>query len=163
MDGMPCFICSIETVFYMRNFYKLKSKHSNTLVPEFLKKICGGEDFISLSDADNEDGESVVCMECMGKINDYDAACTTKKRIEREFRVTLKRSNELRRTVECTNSVEVKVESLADEENTDDFGCDDPFDSEGVEPKGDESQKSVANSDRYWRSCGFNRIMYWFH
>lgn len=150
MDGLPCFICSIETVFYLRNFYKLKSKHSNTLVPEFLKTICGGEDFIPLSDVDNEDGESIVCMECMAKINDYDAACTTKERIEREFRVTLQRSKELRRNVDSVKSIEVKVESLADEENTDDAGCEYPF----AELKEDESQKSVESSDRYWGLVG---------
>lgn len=139
----------------MRNVSTLKSKHSETPVPEFLRKICGDDDFIAPGEEDATSGQSIICMECVRKIDDYDAACIMKERIEREFRVTLQRSKELQGNVEM---IEVKIESIA---NIADMSndCEYPSDLEGIEMKTDELHQSTTSSDcdedenRYSRTC----------
>lgn len=148
MDDLPCSLCNNKTVFYLRNFTKLKSKHSKTLIPVFLKIICG--DFISSASADvdeeNADSEQrTICVECMQKIDDYDAACITKERIEREFRIKLQRSREIHGNVESSvNLVVVKTECIEDVADTT-SDCEYLSDSQDTEIKTDDWEKSMTS------------------
>lgn len=166
MDDLPCSLCNNKTVFYLRNFAKLKSKHSKTPVHIFLRIICGDDDFISSASAvvddENSDSEQyTICVECMQKIDDYDAACITKERIEREFRIKLQHSREIHGNVEsCMNLVPVKTECIEDVANTP-SDCEYLPNSQDTEIKTDDWEKSMAspcsehevNDNRYICEC----------
>lgn len=119
MEALPCFACSNTNFSYLTNIPELKSKHSQTTVHELLKTICGGEDFISptsgnVGHGDSDSDQSVICIDCFDKINDYDAACILKERTEREFRDALQRRRESHECVENMNLLEVKIENIED-------------------------------------------------
>lgn len=145
MEERPCVICSNRTVLYLRNVSTLKSKHSETPVTEFLRKFCGDDDFIApafgVPGGENaKSQQSIICMECVKKIDDYDAACIIKERIEREFRVTLQRSKELHGNVQMN---EVKIESIADIS----IDCEYPSDSEGIEVNAGDGHRIITTSE----------------
>lgn len=115
MEAQPCFACSNTNFSYLANIPDLKSKHSQTTVPELLKIICGGEDFTLPTSDDvgyGDTDQSVICIDCLDKINDYDAACILKERTEREFRDALQRRRESHKSVESMNLLEVKIENI---------------------------------------------------
>lgn len=157
MEELRCFICTNKTVLYMRNINKIKSKHSELSLHDCLKIICGDDELMPPSEKSEEDAEckeSVICLECIEKINDYDAACIIKERIEREFRVSLQRSREVQRNVKSTNMIEVKVENIEDIVDTS-FGCEYSSDTDGTETKTDEWQNRIdgdENKSRYLQS-----------
>lgn len=72
-------------MFYCKNIYKLSSKHSETPICDFIIKFLGKE---STRLASNED-ENIVCTDCLDKIDEYDMACMTVERVERELRAAL--------------------------------------------------------------------------
>lgn len=152
MEELPCLICTVTTASYLRNFTKLNSEHSKTSVLEFLRVICGDDDFHTAADVNGEDAEceqSIICMECMEKINDYDAACIIKERIEREFRVNLQRSRALHRNVESPKVIEVKIENIEDIEDIVDtaFSYESPSESDGIEMEEDECRPNMASNE----------------
>lgn len=72
-------------MFYCKNIYKLSSKHSETPICDFINKFLGKE---SARVTSNED-ENIVCTDCLNKIDEYDLACITVERVERELRAAL--------------------------------------------------------------------------
>lgn len=90
MNPENCYICNETSVFYSRNLFKTKSKYSETRICEFIRKFLG--DYPSERDGvpvnDSENGHC-VCMECLGKIDEYDLSIMTAKRVERELRDVL--------------------------------------------------------------------------
>lgn len=90
MDPQNCYICNETSVFYSRNLFKTKSKYSETRICEFIRKLLDNypseREYTSISIGENE---HCVCIECLNKIDEYDLACMTVKRVEKELRDTL--------------------------------------------------------------------------
>lgn len=82
MEPENCFICNATSVFYSRNLYKTKSKYSETRICEFIRRFLGN--YPTERDCSN-DNEYCVCIECLRKIDEYDLASMTAKRMEREL------------------------------------------------------------------------------
>lgn len=70
-------------MFYCKNIFKLSSKYSETPICDFIVKFLGKETNRLC------DEENVVCSDCLTKIDEYDWACLTVERVERELRATL--------------------------------------------------------------------------
>lgn len=83
MDPLNCYICDNVSMLYCKNIFKLLSKHSETPINDFIVRFLGKETTRFC------DEENVVCCECLTKIDEYDLACLTVERVEREFRATL--------------------------------------------------------------------------
>lgn len=83
MEPQNCYICDNSSMFYCKNIFKISSKHSETLISEFIVRFLGKETN-RLCDEDN-----IVCSECLDKIDEYDLACMTVERVERELRAAL--------------------------------------------------------------------------
>lgn len=87
MDPQNCYICNATSVFYSRNLFKTKSKYSETRICEFVRKFLGNypseREYLAIS---NSESEHCVCIECLNKIDEYDLACMTSKRLEKELR-----------------------------------------------------------------------------
>lgn len=87
MDPQNCYICNTTSVFYSRNLFKTKSKYTETRICEFIQKFLGNypseREFIPINSNENE---HCVCIECLNKIDEYDLATMTAKRMERELR-----------------------------------------------------------------------------
>lgn len=83
-----CFICAEETLQPFRNLMQLTTKYSGTLIYKVVERFLGGD----LSDSAASLIASVICQECMVKLNDYDAAHTKAIIIQKEFTDLLKRN-----------------------------------------------------------------------
>lgn len=89
MDPQVCYICEITSVFYSRNLFKTKSKYSETRIYDFICKFLGKIPSARLRQRrqqSNEDSDDCVCIECLGKIDEYDLATITAQRVESELR-----------------------------------------------------------------------------
>lgn len=83
---MECYICNTPSDFYS-HLSKTFSTHSNTPISEFIDKIMG-----AASNENNVDwNDCIVCIECFGKIDEYDWAWQTVQRVENELREMLLR------------------------------------------------------------------------
>lgn len=144
MDELTCFICGIKTVFYLRNVAKKKSKHSETTILEFLRILCGDDEFTFCE-------QNIICMVCMEKINDYDAACLIKERIEREFRETLNRSEVLHTNSKYLKIADAKIECIDSIEGAADksYECEIVSDSEQMQANSDDRRTPhITNSEK---------------
>lgn len=87
MDPENCYICNATSVFYSRSLFKTKSKYSKTRICEFVRKFLGDypseRECVAVNGSENE---HCVCIECLNKIDEYDLAIMTAKRVERELR-----------------------------------------------------------------------------
>lgn len=88
MEPLPCYICHNSTELYQKNLYKTKSKYSETPIWDFLIKLTKGnvefEEYIV--DTATESLETcVVCTKCLQLIDEYDLACVTTQRIEKQL------------------------------------------------------------------------------
>lgn len=86
MNPDTCFVCNITSVFYVRNLMNAKSQHSETRLCEFIAKFLG--EFQS-NRLDNSLDDTLICFQCLNKIDEYDLACVTAQRIEKELREVL--------------------------------------------------------------------------
>lgn len=81
MDPQNCYICTMTSVFYSRNLFKTKSKYSETRIYDFICKFLG-----KLPSTRPTSKDDCVCIECLGKIDEYDLATITARRVEAELR-----------------------------------------------------------------------------
>lgn len=91
MDPQVCYICAMTSVFYSRNLFKTKSKHSETRIYDFICKFLGKIPSVrqrqrQSSSSTIVDNDDCVCVECLGKIDEYDLATITSQRVESELR-----------------------------------------------------------------------------
>lgn len=90
MDPQTCYICTITSVFYSRNLFKTKSKYSETRIYDFICKFLGKIPSVERQEhgnnSANENNDDCVCIECLGKIDEYDLATITAQRVESELR-----------------------------------------------------------------------------
>lgn len=86
MDPQICYICAVTSVFYSRNLFKTKSKHSETRIYDFICKFLGKSPSGLRLTATNNDNDNCVCIECLSKIDEYDLASITARRVEAELR-----------------------------------------------------------------------------
>lgn len=63
-----CYLCNKETIDFQSNFARIRSKHSNTPIREFIVKFLDG--FESERNLDNE--TNAICIECLDQISVYD-------------------------------------------------------------------------------------------
>lgn len=83
-----CFVCAEETLQYFRNLMELATKYSGTPVYKLIERFLEGD----LSENAPSLTASVVCQECVVKLNDYDAAYTKALIIQKEFTDLLKKN-----------------------------------------------------------------------
>lgn len=76
----------MTSVFYSRNLFKTKSKYSETRIYDFICKFLGKLPSARLVNIENTDNADCVCIECLGKIDEYDLATLTAQRVEKELR-----------------------------------------------------------------------------
>lgn len=120
MNPLNCYICDKKSVFYCKNIYKLTSKHSETLICDFIRKFLDNQ--LSRRPDDTE-SESIVCIECLNKIDEYDLACITVKRVEKELREILLRTESLHASsssgaqIECINVDKIETCEIAMDTN----------------------------------------------
>lgn len=86
MDPQNCYICNTTSVFYSRNLFKTKSKYSETRICEFIRKFLGNYPSERELISNSNENEHCVCIECLNKIDEYDLATMTAKRMESELR-----------------------------------------------------------------------------
>lgn len=103
MEPNNCFICNTISVFYNRDLFKTRSKHSQTRICDFICEF-NGKLLLEENDWDN----LVVCIECLGKIDEYDFANLTAKRIANELRKLISRTKDqivVTEDVQCHNEM----------------------------------------------------------
>lgn len=123
MDPQNCYICNVTSVFYSRNLFKTKSKYSETRICEFIRKFLGnypsGRECVT---SNNRENEHCVCIDCLNKIDEYDLAVMTTKRVERELRDILLHTEALFfRQSKLINTEELYVTPIETIETIDEF------------------------------------------
>lgn len=78
-----CCVCHNASDWFYENISLLQSKHSDRSISALLKLIMGEELASDWSTSD-----TIMCSECVGKINDYDEAFQRMQSIERELKQT---------------------------------------------------------------------------
>lgn len=89
MESNNCYICNTISVFYNRDLFNTRSKHSKTRICDFICEF-NGEMLLEEIVWDN----LIVCIECLGKIDEYDLANLTAKRIANELRKMISRTKD---------------------------------------------------------------------
>lgn len=84
METKNCFICNRACFNYNKNLFEIKSKYTETRLSDFIVKILG--DFPFQREYSVECDDNLVCSDCLNKVNEYDLACLTAKRVEDELR-----------------------------------------------------------------------------
>lgn len=90
MQELSCFVCGILTNIYCKDVSSLRSKHSETKILTYLEKFIGHD----LSDDVRSTSESIVCQNCIIKIDEYDEMYVNAKSLEDELRTVLLRTLE---------------------------------------------------------------------
>lgn len=116
MQPLPCFVCGIVTNIYCKDVASLRSKHTETNILHYLEKFVGHD----LSDDINRisNGLSVVCQNCIIKIDEYDELYMNAMSLEDDLRTMLVKTLEKQSEIDTahdfddvyTNSEEVDEE-----------------------------------------------------
>lgn len=88
-EPRACFICGMITSFlYAENYIEIKSQHSKSSISELILEIIGDEQTFHDEAVIKKDCRC-LCRKCICKINEYDLACVTVKRVGNELRQML--------------------------------------------------------------------------
>lgn len=112
MQELPCFVCAVVTNIYCKDVKSLRSKHSDTNILTYLEKFVGYD----LSDNLNR-SLSVVCQNCMIKIDEYDELYTNAMTLEDNLRTILLN------TLDKQNQIEVADSPIGIADDSEDDGC----------------------------------------
>lgn len=86
MQDLPCFVCDVVTNIYCKDVTFLRSKHTETNILTYLEKFVGHD----LSDDINRsNSQSVVCQNCIIKIDEYDELYMNAMALEDDLRTIL--------------------------------------------------------------------------
>lgn len=85
MQDYPCFVCGTVTNIYCKDVKCLRSKHTDTNILTYLEKFVGHD----LSDDINRIAQSVVCQNCIIKIDEYDELYMNAMTLEEDLRTVL--------------------------------------------------------------------------
>lgn len=160
MDALDCYICNTTSLFYSVNLFKTKSKYSETRICEFIRTFLG--DYSSKRQCETiniNENDHCVCVECLSKIDEYDLAIMTAKRVEAEMRDILLHTEALYfQESKSINTEELFVSSI---ETPDEYKeANDEFkeEIESIAPKSDsESYKAESDSDEDYIPPGSQR------
>lgn len=83
-----CYICDNKTMFFVKNVFSLNTKHSNTLIPEILQK------FFNSNLQRTIKIDTILCQECLAKIDEYDFAIETIEKLQKDLTNLLIKTNE---------------------------------------------------------------------
>lgn len=82
-----CFICNTKTSESYVSLYETVSLHSKTQIYDFVWKFLNDKPSIRDDSIEAANSNwSLVCMQCLDKINNYDLACVTAAKLEQELR-----------------------------------------------------------------------------
>lgn len=114
-----CFICDEKIKFYCKNQFKIVSKHSETPIYKFLEKFTGQTFFES-----DIISKSILCKDCVLRINEYDLATTTAAKVKNELIELIKRT-QFKLNLEKIND-DIELENDVDDygNDVDDAKCD---------------------------------------
>lgn len=87
MGAEQCYICNTPSALYS-DLSKTRSTHTKTPICDFIDRIVG--DTVAATERVHWN-DCIVCIECLGKIDEYDLACQTAHRVENELRKLLLR------------------------------------------------------------------------
>lgn len=93
MKPVNCFICQTKSSFYQQTLKNIRTKHSKRPVVEFIEDLSQkyhSNDSIKVA---LRLDDTCVCYECLDKIDVYDLAISTVRKIEREFEEYFEKSN----------------------------------------------------------------------
>lgn len=150
MDPQNCYICNTTSLFYSVNLFKTKSKYSEIRICEFIRIFLG--DYSSKRQCTSiniDENDHCVCIECLNKIDEYDLATMTARRVEAEMRDILLHTESLHvHESKSINMEELFVSTLetADEYKEANYEFDKEI--ESAAPKSDSgSDKADSDSD----------------
>ncbi|XP_037048061.1 zinc finger protein 62-like [Bradysia coprophila] len=86
MQELPCFVCGFVTNIYCKDVKSLRSKHSETNILSYLEKFVGHD---LSDDISRSNYQTVVCQNCMIKIDEYDELYMNAARLEDDLRTIL--------------------------------------------------------------------------
>lgn len=119
-----CFICNTKSSESFVGLYDTVSSHSNTPLYDFVWRLL--DDQPSVRDDSVEAANSnwsLLCAQCFNKINQYDLACSTVAKLEKELRDDLALTEALyapQQQIDEANSTEDCV-SICDDDDRDPF------------------------------------------
>lgn len=113
-DSQKCYICNAISESYQRNLYETKSQHTETRICDFITKWLSDKPTNHRIESTkiNSSDENCICTDCFEKINEYDLACVTAERIDKELRETFLLTESL--LTEIVEPEPEKVEKMLD-------------------------------------------------
>lgn len=82
-----CFICNNKSNTYTEEISTMKSQYSETRICDLIERCLGGNRIHRRFD--DEPSQSIICGDCLLKINEYDLACVTAERVGHELQQML--------------------------------------------------------------------------
>lgn len=126
MKDLPCFVCGISTRIYCKDITSLRSKHSETKILTYLEKFVGQDLATYLQHKTNPES-SVVCQNCIIKIDEYDELYTNAMILEDELRAILLTKLENQRDVDADVEFVEQNDTVMETVNAEDV-CDETVD-----------------------------------
>lgn len=108
-NPLKCYICDIEnSKKNHKNVFNIKSQHSRKPIADLLKKLQNGDEIIgSRSGSDT----CVICVNCIDKLNAYDAACLLVKQVEGELKTIIEQTEKRYRIEKDPIKIDANVRS----------------------------------------------------
>lgn len=107
MEPFPCFVCGTVTTIYCKDVASLQSKFSETFIIKYLEKFVGHDLSDHLNRSNN--GTSIICQNCIIKIDEYDESYMNAVSLEDNLR------NMLIKTLEKEKESENDIDSDSDD------------------------------------------------
>lgn len=101
MQELPCFVCGFLTNIYCIDVKSLRSKHSETNILTYLEKFVGHDLSAELNGSNSQ---TVVCQNCMIKIDDYDELILNAMSLEDDLRTILLKTLEKQSKVDAADT-----------------------------------------------------------
>lgn len=96
MQELACFVCGVVTNIYCKDVTSLRSKHTETNVLTYLEKFVGHDLSVDVNHVNRSNSQSVVCQNCIIKIDEYDELYMNAMTLEDDLRTILLKTLEKR-------------------------------------------------------------------
>lgn len=132
-----CFICNTRTSESYVSMHESVTTHSNAPIYDYVWNFLNDKPSVrdDSTDAANSNW-NLICMECYNKINQYDFACVTATRLEKELRDELA----------LTEALYAPQQDIQNEYQTDEIGEDYAYNEEEIMDQNYETTSTDANN-----------------
>lgn len=132
-----CFICNTRTAESYVSMYESVTTHSNAPIYDYVWNFLNDKPSVRDESSDGANSNwNLICMECYNKINQYDFACVTATRLEKELRDELT----------LTEALYAPQQDIQNEYQTDEIGDDYAYDEEEIVDQNYETTSTDANN-----------------